>query len=106
MTQESEALARLQEIGLRAGEAINRRSERMMLTMVRTKEPRGERVKLIANMKSPLGEIASTADNGDGRVRVNAWFDPTDVLAFCMAKAETLGGSIPVVFAVREPTHD
>lgn len=94
---EASALAHLQVIGKHAGNAINNRHERMMLVLKRTHEPRGERVRLISKTKSPMGEIAMTRDAGDGLVQVNAWFNPYDVLAFCIASAERLGGSLDVV---------
>jgi hypothetical protein len=52
----------------------------MLLTLMRSREPRGETIKL--PMGGPVGQIVGTFDSPDGRVRVAAFFACDDVLAW------------------------
>lgn len=59
----------------------------MMLVLMRSQEPGGLGVRL--PMGGPVGEIASTMDNPDGRTRVCAWFDCDEILTW-LAKCEAM----------------
>lgn len=111
MASEEGAIARLQEIAILAAQAMAPSEDprfadlpprmTVMLVCTRSSLPRGERFKLISNMKSPLGEFMSCKERDDGRFDCLGRFPAVDVLAFCMAKLEQLGGHCPVV--VRGP---
>lgn len=92
------AVARLQEMALRAAQSLN--SGFVVLVCTRDSIPRGERFRLIANIKSPLGELLNVKPNG-ARFDCAGRFPAMDILAFCMAKLDELGAPCPV--EVRAP---
>lgn len=103
---EREAIARLQELSLLAARAMAPSDDPrlkdipppMHVTLVCARErlPRGERFKLLANMKSPMGEFLSCKEREDGRFDCLGRFKAPDLLAFCMAKLHDLGAHCPV----------
>lgn len=93
---EKVAIERFQDLARRAAKAMSPEGHgRMMLMVPRNREP-GNRIKLIATVKSPMGEVCMTTALPDGRINVGAWFLAVDVLAFCIASLEKLGGECPV----------
>jgi len=102
MADEASAIARLQGIALTAAKALQPTgipdlppAAHVLLVSTRTSIPKGERFRLIPNMKSPLGKLATVKPNGD-RFDCVGYFPALDVLAFCMAKLEEMGAPCPV----------
>lgn len=96
MSDEASAIARLQELALKAAQAMGPNgSSCVMLVSTRQYIPKGQRFQLIPNIKSPRGEFLSVKENGH-RFDCLGRFDATEVLAFCMAKLDELGAPCPV----------
>ena len=103
---EANAIKRLQELALQAAKALDGvgipdvpPSAHVLLVCTRDRIPQGERFRLIANMKSPMGRLANVKPNGD-RFDCCGYFPALDVLAFAMAKLDELGGECPVKIAL------
>lgn len=106
MSSEERAIKRLQDLALQAAKALGPTgipdlppSAHVLLVCTRDRIPQGERFRLIANMKSPLGKLANVKPNGD-RFDCCGYFPALDVLAFAMAKLDELGGECPVQIAL------
>lgn len=94
---EQEAVRRLREFCLLAARQMAPdRSGSVALVIARAKPPSGERFKMVASMKSPMGWLANVKLRDDGRYDCVGYFPAIEVLAFCMAKLDELGAECPV----------
>lgn len=67
------------EMHAQATKRLSDGADDMLLTVIRSKEPRGETIRLLGS-SGPVGRIVGTFDH-HGRVRVAAFFQCRDVLA-------------------------